>query len=122
MVANGSVENLRSDAGENLFIKMDTEAINRESPAENFSWSQSDRVLEFHIVKERLAGHCQNSFSRHKALALGPLDDPEDMKKSHRETDEAIRVLQANNDVDISVPDELIVWVKRSMLDGVLKG
>ncbi|MBD48612.1 MAG: hypothetical protein CL891_05950 [Dehalococcoidia bacterium] len=122
MVSNGLVENLRSDAGENLFIKMDTEAVNRESPAENFSWSQSDRVLEFHIVKERLAGHCQNSFSRHKALALGPLDDPEDMKKSHRETDEAIRVLQANSDVDISVPDELIVWVKRSMLDGVLKG
>ena len=101
---------------------MDAKTVNRESPEMNFSRSQSDRVLEFHIVKERLAGHCQNSFSSHKALTLEPLNDVEDMKKSHRDIDEAIRVLQSNSDVDISVPDELIAWVKRSMLDGVLTG
>jgi len=105
-----------------LVIKMNVTVGHRDSEEMDFLRSQSDRVLEFHIVKEKLAGHCQNSFSIQKALALEPLNDLGDMIKSHRETDEAIIFLQFNNDLDLSVPDEFIAWIKRSILDGVLTG
>ena len=108
--------------GENLDREMDKEVVNRDYSELDFLRSQSDRVLEFHVVKENLARYCQNSFSRHRALALEPLDDLAEMKRSHRETDEAISFLHSNSDVDLSMPDELIAWVKRSMLDGVLTG
>ena len=51
---------------------------------------------------------------------MEPLDDISEIIKSHSETDEAISFLHSNSDVDLSMPDDLIAWVKRSMLNGVL--
>ncbi len=51
------------------------------------------RVLEFHKIKERLAGAATNSLGRERALALDPVTDPDEVRERQRETTEARTIL-----------------------------
>ena len=83
---------------------------------------ESLRVLEFHLVRERLAGYTSFAPAREMALQLAPAYRAEEVSSRHQETAEARRLLEGGVHLDMGEAGDLRPSLQRAALGGVLTG
>ena len=86
------------------------------------SRQRSLTLLEFNLVRERLAQCCTFSPAREQALALEPSFDRELVVRAQEETSEAKRFLERGSSIDLSMARDISALVQRATLGGMLRG
>ena len=80
------------------------------------------RMLEFHLVLDRLAGYATFPPARELALALEPSQDPAEVVRRQEETLEARRVFESAIDLPLGDARDIRGALQRALLGGVLTG
>ena len=83
---------------------------------------ESLRLLEFHLVRRRLAGYATFPVARELALDLVPSYRPEEVEHRLRETAEARRLLETGVHLDMGEAGDLRPVLHRAALSGLLRG
>ena len=83
---------------------------------------ESLRLLEFHLVRRRLAGYTTFLAARELALDLVPSYRSDEVEYRHRETAEARCLLEAGVHLDMGEAGDLRPVLQRAALGGVLRG
>ena len=79
-------------------------------------------LLEFHLVRERLAGHTTYAPARQQALDLAPSYDATQVLRSQQETSEGRRFLERGSALDLSGASDIGPLLRRASLGGILRG
>ena len=82
----------------------------------------SQRLLEFHLIREKLAAHASFAPARELALELAPGYDSASIQAQQRETTEARRFLEQGFTLDLSEATDLRPALQRAALGGTLRG
>jgi DNA mismatch repair protein MutS2 len=82
--------------------------------------ARSIAILEFPLIRERLAGHTSFAPSRRLAEALTPESDPTLVRRSLDETDEARELLTERRGVGIGGARDIAAWTERAARGGRL--
>ena len=80
------------------------------------------RLLEFSVVREKLAGYTSFSLAVELAMGLAPSHDVTQVSQMQQETAEARRFLDTGSSLDISEAEDLRQVFERAALGGVLSG
>ena len=80
------------------------------------------RLLEFHVVRERLAGYTTFPPARELAFELTPSYDPAEVARRQQETTEARTFLDRGSDIDLAEAVDLRQALQRAALGGILTG
>ena len=80
------------------------------------------RLLEFHLVKERLAGYTSFSPAREMALELSPCYELTEVVRRQAQTREARSFLESGASLDIAGAKDLSQPLQRASLGGILAG
>ena len=79
-------------------------------------------LLDFHVIRQRLAEHTTFPLARQLALQLTPSYEIGEISALHRETAEGRLLLERNDDVSMHTTSDATPAVTRAALDGVLTG
>ena len=79
-------------------------------------------LLEFHIVREKLAGYTTFPPAGELALGLAPSSDPVEVSVRQSETTEARRLLDGGSTPDLAEAKDLRMPLQRAALGGTLTG
>ena len=82
----------------------------------------SMRALEFHLVRERLAGYTAFPPARELALEIAPTSDMDEVVHRQQETAEARKFLDGGSTIDLSEARDLRQALTRAGLGGLLTG
>ncbi len=90
-------------------------------------WSEaiqerSLHLLEYHLVREKLAGYTTFYPARELALSLMPSYEPSQVARMQQETTEARRFLEAGSSIDLAEAKDLRQALGRAALGGILTG
>ena len=83
---------------------------------------ESLRLLEFHLVRQRLAGYTTFPLARELALELAPSYRADQVESWHRETAEARRLLETGVHLDMGEAGDARPVLQRASLGGGLSG
>ena len=97
-------------------------SFNQEHPAFLALLDDSMRILEFHLVKEKLASHTSFPLARELALALVPEFQVSRVSTKLQETAEARRFLERGSALDLAEAQDVREVLQRAALGGVLSG
>ena len=83
---------------------------------------RSLHLLEYHLVREKLAGYTTFHPARELALSLMPSYEPSQVARRQQETTEARRFLEAGSFIDLAEAKDLRQALGRAALGGILTG
>ena len=80
------------------------------------------RLLEFQLVREKLAGYATFEIAKELALELMPAYQPDEVAHRQQETTEARRFLDGGSGLDLAEAKDLRHPLQRAALGGILTG
>ncbi len=80
------------------------------------------RLLEFSLIREKLAGYTSFALAEELAMGLAPSHETSQVSHMQQETAEARRFLDTGSSLDISLAKDLRQVFERAALGGVLSG
>ena len=83
---------------------------------------RSLHLLEFHLVREKLAGYTTFYPARELAFSLMPSYEPSQVARRQQETTEARRFLETGSSIDLAEAKDLRQALQRAALGGTLTG
>ncbi|MCZ6866811.1 MAG: endonuclease MutS2 [Chloroflexi bacterium] len=83
---------------------------------------ESLSLLEFPLIREKVAGLTSLPMAREEALALSPSSNADEIAYRQQETQEARRFIEGHGSLDLSGVRDLRPLVQRASLEGPLKG
>ena len=83
---------------------------------------RSLHILEFPLVRQKLAALTSLTLAREEALSITPSPDPDDIASRQQETLEARRFIEGHGTLDLSGVGDVGLSVQRAALEGTLKG
>ena len=83
---------------------------------------RSLHLLEFHLVREKLAGYTTFYPARELAFSLMPSYEPSQIARRQQETTEARRFLETGSSIDLAEAKDLRQALQRAALGGTLTG